>query len=99
MSVCKDTALNHNRMQATTHPSITTANCIIDLLGEGPPLDRQDDAVLAPDSDGGRTLPDGLHGVLDLEEVAVGAEDGDGAVVAHLLGLLAGECVALVVVR
>ena len=58
----------------------------LNLLGERPPLDRQDDAVLAPDSDGGRTLPDGLHGVLDLEEVAVGAEDGDGAIVAHLDG-------------
>ena len=58
----------------------------LNLLGERPPLDRQDDAVLAPDSDGGRALPDGLHGVLDLEEVAVGAEDGDGAIVAHLDG-------------
>ena len=59
----------------------------LSLLGERPPLDRQDDAVLAPDSDGGRALPDGLHGVLDLEEVAVGAEDGDSAIVAHL-----GDC-------
>lgn len=61
------------------------------LLGEGPPLHREDDAVLAPDSDGGRTLPDGLHGVLDLEEMAVGAEDGDGAVVAHVGVLANGE--------
>ena len=64
----------------TTH---TTQHPAKNLLGERPPLHREDDAVLAPDSDGGRTLPDGLHGVLDLEEVAVGAEDGDGAVVTH----------------
>ena len=83
-----------NQTYVTQHQTRT-----VNLLGKGPPLDREDDAVLAPDSDGGRTLPDGLHGVLDLEEVAVGAEDGDGAVVAHLLGLLVGECVALVVVR
>ena len=81
-----------NQTYATQHQT-RTANS----LGEGPPLHREDDAVLAPDSDGGRTLPDGLHGVLDLEEVAVGAEDGDGAVVAHL-GLLMRKCVTLVAV-
>ena len=75
-----------NQAYATQHQT-RTAN----LLGEGPPLHREDDAVLAPDSDGGRTLPDGLHGVLDLEEVAVGAEDGDGAVVAHLGLLITGK--------
>ena len=72
---------NSQQSEASNH---ITHN--LNLLGECPPLDRQDDAVLAPDSDGGRTLPDGLHGVLDLEEVAVGAEDGDGAIVAHLDG-------------
>ena len=70
--------------QQSEAPVNITCTSKFNLLGERPPLDRQDDAVLAPDSYGGRTLPDGLHGVLDLEEVAVGAEDGDGAIVAHL---------------
>ena len=71
--------IKQHHKQSHTHHLASIKN----LLGERPPLNRQDDAVLAPDSDGGRTLPDGLHGVLDLEEVAVGAEDGDGAVVTH----------------
>mmetsp|Transcript_39612 Transcript_39612/g.114005 ORF Transcript_39612/g.114005 Transcript_39612/m.114005 type:complete len:274 (+) Transcript_39612:176-997(+) len=45
-------------------------------------LHSQDDAVLAADADGGGALPDGLKGVLDLEEVPVGGEDGDSAIVA-----------------
>ena len=53
------------------------------LLGQGSALDGKDDAVLTPNSDGGRATTDGLHGVLDLEEMPVRTEYGDGAVVAH----------------
>ena len=50
-------------------------------LGGGLLLDAEDDGVGAADADGGVPLADGLEGVLDLEEVAVGGEDGDRAVV------------------
>ena len=84
--LCEDTAQTATKDATPRQPETPNHNTQLSLLGERPPLDRQDDAVLAPHSDGGRTLPDGLHGVLDLEEVAVGAEDGDGAIVAHLDG-------------
>lgn len=82
--LCEDTAQTARKCSPQQSEASNHITHNLNLLGECPPLDRQDDAVLAPDSDGGRTLPDGLHGVLDLEEVAVGAEDGDGAIVAHL---------------
>jgi hypothetical protein len=57
-------------------------------LGGGLLLDAEDDGVDAADADGGVALADGLQGVLDLEEVAVGGEHGDRAVVAGHTGLL-----------
>jgi len=57
-------------------------------LGGGLLLDAEDDGVDAADADGGVALADGLEGVLDLEEVAVGGEDGDRAVVAGHPGRL-----------
>jgi hypothetical protein len=51
-------------------------------LGGGLLLDAEDDGVGAADADGGVALADGLERVLHLEEVAVGGEDGDRAVVA-----------------
>ena len=53
---------------------------VLELWG-GLLLDAEDDGVGAADADGGVALADGLEGVLDLEEVAVGGEDGDRAVV------------------
>jgi hypothetical protein len=51
-------------------------------LGGGLLLDAEDDGVGAAHADGGVALADGLESVLHLEEVAVGGEDGDRAVVA-----------------
>ena len=42
-------------------------------LEDGFLLDGEDDAVLAADADGAGTLADGFEGIVDLEEVAVGA--------------------------
>lgn len=39
-------------------------------------FDSKDDAILAPDTDGGTTILDSLDGVLDLEVAAVRREDG-----------------------
>jgi len=50
-------------------------------LGGGFLLDAEDDVVGASDADGGVTFADGFEGVLDLEEVAVGGEDGDCSIV------------------
>ena len=44
-------------------------------------LNAQHDAVGAADADGGGALFDGFLGVLDLEQVPVRREDGDGAIV------------------
>lgn len=46
-------------------------------------LDREHDAVLAPDADGCAAVLDGLHRVLDLEIPPVGGEDGVGQVIAR----------------
>jgi hypothetical protein len=60
-------------------------------LGGGLLLDAEDDGVGAADADGGVALADGLEGVLHLEEMAVGGEDGDRAVVAgHPAGFAGG---------
>lgn len=45
-------------------------------LGGDDLFDGEDDAILAPDADGGTTVLDSLDGVLDLEVAAVGGEDG-----------------------
>lgn len=45
-------------------------------LEDGFLLDSEDDAVLAADSDGAGTLADGFEGIVDLEEVTVGAVPG-----------------------
>lgn len=50
-------------------------------LGGGFLLDAEDDVVGAADADGGVALADGFEGILDLEEVAVGGENGDCSVV------------------
>ena len=44
---------------------------------------EDDDGVAAADPDGGGAPLDGLHRVLYLEQMAVGGEDGDRAVVAR----------------
>lgn len=54
---------------------------VLELCG-GFLLDAEDDIVGAADADGGVALADGLEGVFDLEEVAVGREDGDRAIIA-----------------
>lgn len=59
----------------------------------------EDAAAGAADADDGGTALDGLHGVLDLEEVTVGGEDGDGTVVAGEDGEGGGELVGIVGVR
>jgi hypothetical protein len=59
-------------------------------LGSGLLLDAEDDGVDAADADGGVPLTDGLEGVLDLEEVAVGGEYRDRAVVAGHRAVVAG---------
>lgn len=41
-------------------------------------LDAEDDDILAAHADGGGSAADSLEGVLDLEEVSVGGEDGEG---------------------
>jgi hypothetical protein len=61
-------------------------------LGCGLLLDAEDDGVRAADAHGGVALADGLESVLHLEEVAVGGENGDGAVVAgHRAGVAGGR--------
>mmetsp|Transcript_3829 Transcript_3829/g.8809 ORF Transcript_3829/g.8809 Transcript_3829/m.8809 type:complete len:287 (+) Transcript_3829:44-904(+) len=61
-------------------------------LGRRPLLDRQDHAVLALHAHGRRSLADGLEGILHLEQVPIGGEDGDRAVVAgHGSGGLCSE--------
>ena len=54
-------------------------------LGGGLAFDRKHDVVRAAHAHCGRALADCLHGVLDLEQVAVWREDGDGAVIASHL--------------
>ena len=54
-------------------------------------LDRQDDAIFAPDADRRAAVLDRFHRVLDLEVAAVGGEDGVGEVVAGADGRLRGE--------
>ena len=44
-------------------------------------FNSKDDGIGALDSNGGSAFVDGLEGVLDLEELAVWGEDGDGFVV------------------
>lgn len=44
-------------------------------------LDRQNDAVLAPNADRCAAILNCLHGIFDLEVAAVGREDGIGEIV------------------
>lgn len=53
---------------------------ILELRG-GLLLDAKDDDIGAADTDNGVAFADGLEGLLDLEKVAIGGEDGDGPVV------------------
>ena len=60
-------------------------------LGCGLLLNTEDNGVCAPNADGGVALADGLESVLHLEEVSVGGEDSDGAVIAgHRAGITGG---------
>ena len=60
-------------------------------LGGGLLLDAEDDGVDAADADSGVALADGLESVLHLEEVSIGGEDSDGAViVGHRAGITGG---------
>ena len=51
-------------------------------LGGGLLLDAEDNGVGSSNADGSVALAYGFKGVLDLEEVAIGGEDGDSAIVA-----------------
>jgi hypothetical protein len=60
-------------------------------LGCGVLLNAEDNGVHAPNADSGVALVDGLESVLHLEEVSVGGEDSDGAVIAgHRAGIVGG---------
>jgi hypothetical protein len=54
-------------------------------------LNAEDNGVRAPNADGGVALADSLESVLHLEEVSIGGEDSDGAVIAgHPAGIAGG---------
>lgn len=55
-------------------------------LGNGLLFDPQDDHIRSAYPNGKRALVDGLHRILDLEEMAVGRKDGQRAVVTHSRG-------------
>jgi len=52
-------------------------------FGNGLLLDGKDDAVLSLDSNDGTSTTDGLHGVLDLQQMSIWTEDGNGTIVRH----------------
>lgn len=58
--------------------------CNKNSLGQRPPLDGENDAILATNADGGAPSPNGLHCVFDLKQVPVRAEHRDGAIVGHV---------------
>jgi hypothetical protein len=59
-------------------------------LGCGLLLNAEDNGVHAPNADDDVALADGLESVLHLEEVSVGGEDSDGAVIAGHRASIAG---------